>query len=201
MDFLNWRNILALLAGGILAGLVVGGYRLYKNHQREAIAQKLHLAEKLLFQNKTAEVEKMVSQIPPPAVGYVHLRLGDYYSFHKEWDKALDHFMEASKIFRNVDKPLYYFSVERSGYILYRKGEYKKSLSLLEDLPESIPNFCEVALLKAEDYAALGDYQKVQSIANRIVQSCPDANIRTTATYLLYKYKMGKAELKPARSE
>ena len=200
MDFLNWRNLFALLAGGILAGLAIGGYQLYKNHQRETVAQKLHLAERWLSQNQTDRVEKLIPETPPPAVGYIHLRLGDYYASQQMWDKALHHFSEASKVFREADKPLHYFSVERSGYILYRKGEYRKSLSLLEGLPEDIPNFCEVELLKAQDYAALGDYQRVQSIANRLLQSCPDGNIRLTATYLLYKYK-GEGETKPARSE
>jgi len=200
MDFLNWKNLFALLAGGILAGLLIGGFKAYENHKRETIASKLHLAEKLLTENKTAEAEKLVSEIPPPSVGYLHLRLGDFYADQNRLNKALTHFGEAAKIFQEVDKPLYYFSVERSGYILYRKGEYEKSLSLLQGLPENIPNFCEVELIKAEDYAALGEYRKLSDTLQKVLDRCSDKTTRLTAEYLINKYLKGKGELKPDRN-
>ena len=200
MDFLNWKNILSLLIGGVLAGLIVGGYQAYREHQKEEIAKKLFLAEEFLYKNQTSKAERLISKIPPPSVGYLYLRLGDYYASHSNLGKAYRNFEKAAAVFNSIDKPLYFFSVEKMGYILYRKGEYKKSLQLLERLPDDIPNFCEVQLLKAENYAALGDYPHLTKIANRIVQRCPDKTIQMTINYLVYKYR-GKGEIKPIHSE
>ncbi len=200
MEFLNWKNLLSILFGGILAGLLLGGYKAYEQHRKEEIAEKLYLAEELLYKNQTAEAEKLASEIPPPAVGYLYLRLGDYYASRRKLDKAFAEFKNAAEVFNSTDKPLHYFSLERAAYILYRKGDYKKSLQLLDSLLDDIPNFCEVQLLKAENYAALGDYTRLTEIANRIVQSCPDKTIRMTVDYLVYKYR-GKGEIKPVRSE
>lgn len=194
MDFLNWKNILAILFGGIIAGALIGGYKLYKEHQKEEIAKKLYLSEQYLNKNEPSKVESLIPEIPPPSVGYVHLRLGDYYASHKELDKALKHFEEAAKTFQKVDEPLYSFSVERSAYILYQKGEYQKSLNLLETLPENIPNFCEVELLKAQNYAALNQKDKLEQTANRVIQSCPQPSIKLAAEYLLVKYELKKEE-------
>ena len=194
MDFLNWKNILAILFGGIIAGAAIGGYKLYKEHQKEEIATKLYLSEEYLNKNEPQKVERLIPEIPPPSVGYVHLRLGDYYATHKELNKALKHFEEAAKVFRNVDKPLYSFSIERSAYILYQKGEYKKSLNLLNTLPEDIPNFCEVELLKAQNYAALNQKEKFEKTANRVIQSCPQLTVKLAVEYLMVKFNLKKKE-------
>jgi len=189
MDFLNWKSILAILIGGIFAGLAIGGYKLYQEQKREEIAQKLYFADKYIEENQPEKVEKLIPEIPPPSVGYVHLRLGDYYASHKDLNQALEHFKEASKVFENTDKYLYYFSIERSAYILYRQKKYNQALELLNNLPEDIPNFCEVELLKAQNYAALNKREEMKKAVDRVLQSCPQPTIKLAAEYLLIKYK------------
>jgi len=192
MDFLNWRNILAILVGGLIAGLVLGGINLYNQKQRENIAQKLYTAQKLISEGKVKEVKSL--DIPPPSAGLVELKLGDYFAGKKEWDKALTHFRKAQEIFKNNNSVLYYFCTEKVAYILYLKGDYKKSLETLNGLGENIPNYCEVEILKAQNYASLSLYKKMEEILKRIEKVCSDKEIRLTAQYLMAKY--GKKETK-----
>jgi len=202
MDFLNWKNIAALLVGGIIAGIILGAFKAYEHHKEEEIAKKLFLVEDYLSKNETQKAEKLLKEIPPPAVGYAALRLGDYYASANRTEKALSLFVEAAEALHDVDKPLYYFTLEREGYLLYLKGEYEKSLQLLEKLPEDIPNFCEVSLIKAQDYIALGKGQRAYDELNRVLNGCPDKESQLTAKYLLYtrlkgeKTNVGETSLK-----
>jgi len=186
MDFLNWRNILAILVGGLIAGLVLGGINLYNQKQKESIAQKLYIAEKLISEGKLNEVESL--EIPPPSAGLVELKLGDYFAGKKEWDKALIHLRKAQEILKNSNSVLYYFCAEKVAYILYLKGDYKKSLETLKGLGENIPNYCEVELLKAQNYASLSLYDKMEDILKRIEKVCSDKEIKLTAQYLMAIY-------------
>jgi tetratricopeptide (TPR) repeat protein len=184
MDFLNWRNIVAILLGGALAGLLFGAFKAYKNLKREEIAQKLYRAELYLQQNNTQKAEELYKEIPEPSKGYIALKLGDWY-FDKNLQKSEKYFREAASIFKEVDKPLSYFATEKLAFVYRKEGNYQKSLEVLEKLPDDIPNFCEVELLKAEDYLDLNQYQKGYEILTRILQSCNDKNITLTAEYLL----------------
>ncbi len=192
MDFLNWRNVLAILMGGLIAGLVLGGINLYKQKQRESIAQKLYTAQKLISEGKVKEVESL--DVPPPSAGLVELKLGDYFAGKKEWDKALIHFRKAQEIFKNNNSVLYYFCAEKVAYILYLKGDYEKSLETLKGLGENIPNYCEVELLKAQNYASLSEFEEMENILRKIEEVCPNGDIKLTAQYLMAKY--GKKETK-----
>jgi tetratricopeptide (TPR) repeat protein len=187
MEFLNWRTVLAVLIGGLLAGLILGAFNLYQQKRIEEIAQKLYIADKLIAEGKIKEVESL--DIPPPSVGYVYLKLGDYFASQKELDKSLEYFQRAVKIFKDNGSVLYYFSTEKVGYLLYLKGEYEKSLKTLKGLGEDIPNYCEVKLLEAQNYAALSRYQKMEQILKRLVEVCNDREIKLTAQYLMAKYK------------
>ncbi|RTZ59815.1 MAG: hypothetical protein DSZ31_03235 [Gammaproteobacteria bacterium] len=180
------------MVGGLIAGLVLGGINLYNQKQRENIAQKLYTAQKLISEGKVKEVKSL--DIPPPSAGLVELKLGDYFAGKKEWDKALTHFRKAQEIFKNNNSVLYYFCAEKVAYILYLKGDYKKSLETLNGLGENIPNYCEVELLKAQNYASLSLYKKMEEILKRIEKVCSDKEIRLTAQYLMAKY--GKKETK-----
>ncbi len=196
MELLNWKNIAAILAGGIIAGIILGAYKAYENHKREEIAKKLYLVEEYISKNETQKAEKLLKEIPPPAVGYAALRLGDHYASLNRTEKAIPLFEEAAKALHDVDKPLYYFSLEREGYLLYRRGEYRKSLSVLGKLPDDIPNFCEVSLIKAQDYIALGEGQRAYDTLNRVLNSCPDKESQLAAKYLLYTRLKNATQLK-----
>jgi len=67
-------------------------------------------------------------------------------------------------------------------------------LETLNGLGENIPNYCEVELLKAQNYASLSLYKKMEEILKRIEKVCSDKEIRLTAQYLMAKY--GKKETK-----
>ena len=190
MDFLNWRNLIAILVGGAFAGLIFGGIKVYKDHQREEIAQKLYQAELYLQKNETPKVERLYNEIPNPSRGYLALKLGDWY-FNKNLQKSEKYYREAASIFKGVDKPLSYFATEKLAYALRLERKYGESLKVLESLPEDIPNFCEVELLKGENYIDLKQYQKAVEVLTRILQSCEDKNITLTAEYLLKEIPQG----------
>lgn len=187
MEFLNWRNLIALLVGGAVAGLIFGAYKLYHEKKREEIALKLYTAERLLNQNKTSEVEKLLKDIPNPSKAYILLKLGDYYFSKGSNEKALKSFQEAANSLRNTDKALYYLSEEKAAYILYELGEYEKSLKVLSMFPEDAPDFCDIELLRAENYIGLKEFEKAKGELNRIVETCPYKELKMTAKYLLYK--------------
>ena len=187
MEFLNWRNLIALLIGGAIAGLIFGGYKLYKEKQREEIAQKLYTAEKLLNQNKTSEVEKLLKEIPAPSKAYILLKLGDYYFAKENYEKALKSFQDAANSVRETDTALYYLSAEKVAYALYRLGEFEKSLKVLSKFPEDAPDFCDIELLRAENYIGLKEFERAKGELNRIVETCPYKELKLTAKYLLYR--------------
>ena len=189
MEIFSWRNIAALLAGGALAGLIFGAFQYYQSQKRENIALSLHKAEKLLSQNKTAEVEKLLKEIPSPSRGYILLQLGDFYFSQGKLKEAAEKFHKAFKTFSESDKPLSYYSLEKEAYIYYRLGEYRKSLNLLGQLPEDAPNFCSAQLLLAEDYIGLKRFKEAADSLLRITQVCNGANIQMTAKYLLQSLK------------
>jgi len=187
MDLLNWRTVAAVLTGGLIAGIFLGAFNLYQQKRIEEIAQKLYTADKLISEGKIKEVESL--DIPPPSVGYVYLKLGDYFVSQKDLNKSLGYFQRAEKIFKNNGSVLYYFSAEKVAYILYLKGEYEKSLETLKALGENIPNYCEVKLLEAQNYAALSRYAQMEKILKRLEEVCDDAEVKLTAQYLMAKYK------------
>jgi len=186
MDFLNWRNIVAVLLGAVVAGAIIGAYKVYENSKRNSIGEKLYKVELLLLQNKTAEAEKLADEIPPPSSAYAYLKLGDYFFSADKPQKALRYYTEAEKELRELDYPLYYFTVEKKAYLLYRMGLFKKSLGELEAIDETAPNFCSAQLLRGQDYIALGEKEKARRTLVKVVELCgADPEVVSTAKYLL----------------
>jgi len=62
-------------------------------------------------------------------------------------------------------------------------------LETLKALGENIPNYCEVKLLEAQNYAALSRYAQMEKILKRLEEVCDDAEVKLTAQYLMAKYK------------
>jgi tetratricopeptide (TPR) repeat protein len=192
MEFLSWRNLFVILLGAVLAGAAVGAFKLYENHKREAIGEKLYRVEKLLYQNKTQEAIREATDIPPPSRSYAYLKIADYLYSKGKGEEALKFLHGAEKELRDTDKPLYYFTVQKEAYLLYRLGYYKKSLGLLNSLPEDVPNFCEVAFLKARNYLTLGKREKTLELIGRIVEVCPDPNLVMAVKYLAVELEKKK---------
>jgi len=193
MDFLNWKNLAAVLIGGVIAGLLFGGYKLYKEKEREDIASKLYTAERFLNRNKTSEVEKLLKGIPEPSKAYILLELGDYQLSKGQKEAALESFKRAAENLKERDKALYYLAEEKVAYLLYAVGKYRESLRVLARFPEDAPDFCALELLKAENYIGLKEFEKAKGELGRIAETCPDRDLKLTAKYLLYR--LNKAEI------
>jgi tetratricopeptide (TPR) repeat protein len=185
MDFLNWRNLVAVLLGAVVAGFIIAAYQLYENKKREEIAEKLYKVELLIRKGDTAKAEKLLKEVPQPSASYGYLLLGDYYAEKGNPERAIANYKNAERGLKERDKTLYFYTVEKVGYLLYKRGEYKKSLGVLSSIPSNTPNSCSVNLLIAEDYTALGQKDKAKPILENLATNCMDPDISYTAKYIL----------------
>ena len=196
MDWLNWKNLIALILGGVVAGAIIAVYNQYQNSKREEIGLKLYEGQKALYQNKTAEVEKVVKEVPPPSRAYLELLLGDHYYQKLQWDKALTQFSSVRSDIKETDRGLGDLTLEKEAYILYLKGDYRKALDLLKEIDETAPNFCSAELLKAQILVKLHDTETAKGILERVLESCRESNIQITAKWLLTKMELKKEQVK-----
>jgi predicted negative regulator of RcsB-dependent stress response len=185
MEFLSWRNLVAVLIGAVVAGFIIGSYQLYKQKKREELGEKLYKFERLLYSGKVADAEKLAKTLPDPTASYCYLALGDYFYNHNSTERAIESFKTAAKDLRDNDKALYYYAVEKLAYLLYLGGEYKRSLAELSAIPDDAPDRCSANLLRAEDYLALGEKKNAKILLDELSGNCPDKDISLTAQYLL----------------
>ncbi len=182
---INWKTVAAVLGISVLIGALIGLGASYKAHRSEEIGKKLYEVEKYLAEGKFERAEQIAEDIPEPSKAYALLKLGDYVYSKGNINKALAYYREAEKILRELDKPLYYYTLEKEAYIEYRLREYRKALKILETLPPSAPNACDVELLKGEILLAEGKKEKAKKVLLSVVESCNRPEIASTAKYLL----------------
>lgn len=187
MEFFNWRNLLGIFIGAVLAGLIWGFWDHYKETKKEELGAYILKTEELLKKGKPNEVEKLVGKVPNRGTkAYIELRLGDYYLSQNKLRKALGFFEGALKKLRNIDKALYILTTEKTAFIYYRLGDYKKSLNILENLEkETVPDVCDIKLLKAQNLLALNRKMEAKSLLDNILVSCNIPEITLTAKRLL----------------
>ncbi len=191
MDFLNWRNLIAVLLGGAIAGLAIGLYFQYKESKREEIASLIAESQRLVYENKTGEAQKIASKIPPPSAAYPHLLIGDFYYGNEEFERALNNFEKAEGALADTDEVLRYLILEKEAFILYREGKLKESLKRISSVSEGAPNFCTARLLEAQIYAQLKEKENALSTLRRILSSCQSEGVVLAAKRLIFELSEG----------
>jgi tetratricopeptide (TPR) repeat protein len=187
MEIFTWRNLIGIFIGAVVAGLVWGFWNHYQKIKKEELGKYILQSEELLRKDKPAEVEKLIEKAPNEGTkAYIELQLGDYYLSKNKTDKSLNLFKDAAQILKDRDKALYILTLEKEAFIYYRTGDYKKSLEILENLEkETVPNVCEIKLLKAQDLLALNRKNEAKNLLNNIIISCNVPEITLTAKRLL----------------
>lgn len=196
MDWLNWKNIAAVILGGAIAGAVIAIFNQYQNSKKNEIGVKLYEGQEALLNNNTSKVEKLIENTPKPSRSYLELLLADTFFSQKRFDKSEKYFERSYKDIENTDRNLGYLILEKEAYIAYLQGNYKKALDLLDKIDETAPNFCSFELLKAEVYLALKQVKNAENLLDRLLNSCIDSNTQLTAKWLLVKIKKQKKEIK-----
>ncbi len=191
MDFLNWRNLIAVLMGGAIAGLAIGLYFQYKEGKREEIASLIAESQRLVYENKTEEAQKIASKIPPPSAAYPHLLIGDFYYGKEKFEKALNHFEKAERSLADTDEVLEYLILEKEAFILYKEGKLKEALKRISSISEGAPNFCTSRLLEARIYARLKERENALSTLRRILSSCRSEGAVLAAKWLMFELSEG----------
>jgi len=187
MEIFNLRTLAAVLAGAALAGLLIGGVNLYKERQRERVAQKLFEVETLLAQNKTKEALKLVKELNPPSRAYGELLLGDRFFESDRFESSAKLFEGASEDLSKVDRPLSFYSLEKGAYALFKGERFDEALGLLEEIPPGAPNFCYALFLKARIYAKKGELQRAKESLEQVATGCTQPQLVSAARYLLVK--------------
>jgi len=189
MEFFSWRNLAGVLIGAAIAGLVWGFWNHYRESQKEELGRYILQSEKLLKDNKPSEVEKLLKKVPNEGTkAYIELQLGDYYLSNNGTERALNLFKSAAQKLRDRDKALYVLTSEKEAFIYYRMGDYERSLAILESLEkETLPNVCEIKLLKAQNLLALKRKDEAKNVLNNLIISCNIPEITLTAKRLLGK--------------
>jgi len=185
MDLLNWRNLIAVLIGGVLAGVLIGAFQLYREKQREEIGAKLYEIEKLLSRGEVKKAERLTEELPSPSKAYGYLAVGDLLASKGETEKAVPHFGKAAAVLSEGDEVLSYYSLEKKAHLLYRSGRYSDAERVLSQIPEDAPNGCSVKLLKAEVKLKLGKTEEAKKLLEELAGGCPDAELALAARYLL----------------
>ncbi len=196
MGWFNWKNIAAIILGGIVAGGIIAVFNQYQSSKRNKIGLKLYEGQKALLNNNTLEVDKLIKETPKPSRSFLELLLGDKFFSQKKFDKSERYFEKGREDIEDKDRNLNFLILEKEAYIDYLQGKYKKSLDLLNRIDENAPNFCSFNLLKAEIYISLKDFEKAKDLISRLLNACTDSNTRLTAKWLLIKIKEQKEKIK-----
>lgn len=196
MGWFNWKNIAAIILGGIVAGGIIAVFNQYQSSKRNKIGLKLYEGQKALLNNNTLEVDKLIKETPKPSRSFLELLLGDKFFSQKKFDKSERYFEKGREDIEDKDRNLNFLILEKEAYIDYLQGKYKKSLDLLNRIDENAPNFCSFNLLKAEIYISLKDFEKAKDLISRLLNACTDSNTQLTAKWLLIKIKEQKEKIK-----
>ena len=196
MGWFNWKNIAAIILGGIVAGGIIAVFNQYQSSKRNKIGLKLYEGQKALLNNNTLEVDKLIKETPKPSRSFLELLLGDKFFSQKKFDKSERYFEKGREDIEDKDRNLNFLILEKEAYIDYLQGKYKKSLDLLNRIDENAPNFCSFNLLKAEIYISLKDFEKAKDLISRLLNACTDSNTQLTVKWLLIKIKEQKEKIK-----